>query len=134
MGKFGVAGTRTKRVFNTLVEVKVSSGEHLHFFIRAQGAAPIFSLACTHKTLWSEKTFGPPAANYERVWPLTPLEVDSQDDEYVFKVSFFAASKYTLRLERHDATHQVLEVVNDIDYESTHHADQFREFLTVISE
>lgn len=133
MGSFGVAGKRTKRTFNTLVEVDLSSNEHLHYFITVKGAAPSFSLSCEHKTLWSEKSFGPPAMNYERVWPKAAFELDSADDEYVFKVSFFAAVKYTLRLERHNATHQLLEMVDDIDYESTHHSDQFREFLTVIT-
>lgn len=131
MGSFGVAGTRTKRVFNTLLRVNLTGGEHLHYFITAKGAAPIFNLSCEHKTLWSEQNFGPPAMNYERVWPLTPTEADSNQDEYVFMMSFFAATKYTLRIERHDAAHQVLAVVEDIDYESNVHSDKFREFFLI---
>lgn len=131
MGSFGVAGTRTKRVFNTLLRVNLTGGEHLHYFITAEGATPIFNLSCEHKTLWSEQSLGPPAMNYERVWPKTPLEADSDRDEYVFMMSFFAATKYTLRIERHDAGHQVLAVVQDIDYESNDHSDRFREFYTI---
>lgn len=131
MGSFGVAGTRTKRVFNTLLRVNLTGGEHLHYFIKAQGAAPMFNLSCEHKTLWSEQSFGPPAMNYERVWPRTPVEADSNQDEYVFMMSFFAATKYTLRIERHDANHQALAVVEDIDYESNVHSDKFREFFLI---
>jgi hypothetical protein len=131
MGSFGNAGTRTKRVFKTFVPVNLSSGEHLHYFITAKGATPIFSLACQHKTLWSEQTFGPPAMNYERVWPLIPAEADAKRDEYVFIVSFAAATKYTLRVELHNSSHQNLDVMEDIDYESTDHSDQFREFFTI---
>ena len=131
MGTFGNAGTRTKRVFKTLVKVNQSANEHLHYKITVQGATPLFSLSCEHKTLWSAQSLGPPAQQYERIWPFTATEVDANDDEYVFIVSFFAALKYTLRLERHDANHNVLEVVEDIDYESSSHADKFREFFTV---
>jgi len=131
MGSFGNAGTRTKRVFKTLVPVNLSGNEHLHYFITAKGATPIFSLACQHKTLWSEQTFGAPAMNYDRVWPLNPGEADAKRDEYVFLISFAAALKYTFRLERHSAGHQVLEVMEDIDYESSDHSDVFREFFTV---
>lgn len=131
MGSFGAAGTRTKRVFNTLLRVNLTANEHLHYFITARGAAPIFNLSCEHKTLWSEQSFGPPAMNYERVWPGTPFEADSNQDEYVFMMSFFAATKYTLRIERHDASHQVLAVVEDIDYESNVHSDKFREFFLI---
>lgn len=131
MGSFGNAGTRTKRVFKTFVPVKLSANEHLHYFVTAMGATPIFSLACQHKTLWSEQTFGAPAMNYDRVWPFNTGEADATRDEYAFIVSFAAATKYTLRLERHDASHQLLEVMEDIDYESNDHSDQFREFYTV---
>lgn len=131
MGKFGIAGTRTKRVFSPVLRVNLSGGEHLHYFITAKGAAPIFNLSCEHKTLWSAESFGPPAMNYDRVWPRTPMEADSDHDEYVFMMSFFATTNYTLRIERHDAGHTVLAVVEDIDYESTNHSDKFREFFTV---
>jgi len=134
MGSFGNAGTRTKRVFKTFVQVNVSANEHLHYFITVLGATPLFSLSCEHKTLWSAQNLGPPAMNYDRIWPLLPTEADSNDDEYVFMVLFFAATKYTLRLERHDANHQVLEVVEDIDYESNFHGDKFREFFTVTTQ
>jgi hypothetical protein len=131
MGSFGNAGKRTKRVFKTFVPVNLSANEHLHYFIIAKGASPSFSLSCQHKTLWSEQTFGPPAMNYERVWPANPGEADAVRDEYVFLLSFTAATNYTLRIERHDAVHRTLEVMEDIDYESTDHSDVFREFFTV---
>lgn len=69
--------------------------------------------------------------NYERVWPANPGEADATRDEYVFLLSFTAATNYTLLVERHDANHRVLEVMEDIDYESTDHSDVFREFFTV---
>lgn len=131
MGSFGNAGTRTKRVFKTLVPVNLSANEHLHYFITAKGANPIFSLACEHKTLWSEQSFGPSTMNYDRVWPFKTTEADAKLDEYAFIISFAAATKYTFRVERHNVGHQTLDVMEDIDYESSDHSDQFREFFTV---
>jgi hypothetical protein len=135
MGSFGNAGTRTKRVFKTLVPVNLSKNEHLHYFITVKGANPIFSLSCEHKTLWSNKTFGLPAMQYQRIWPFDPGEADNSLDQYSFSISFTAATKYTFRLERHNAAHEMVngkdDLMEDIDYESNDHSDQFMEFFTV---
>lgn len=130
MGSFGNAGTRTKRVSLGIVEVATKT-EHLHYFIEAKGAIPIFNLSCEHRTLWSEKDFGPPVMNYERTWPLTAAEVDAPEEDYGVSFSFFAATDYTLRVERHHASHKVLTVVKDIDYSSTDSRDSFIEGFRV---
>jgi len=130
MGNFGNAGTRTVRVSLGFVQVN-SNSEHLHYFIQARGATPIFNLSCEHRTLWSEQDFGPPAPNYDRVWPLTPGEVDAAEDEYGVSFSFFAATDYSLRVERHDANHKVLQMVKDIDYTSSDSQDIYVESFRV---
>lgn len=133
MGSFGNAGKRTVRTSKDGVGVSLTNGEHLNYKLTALGAVPVFNLSCEHRTLFSETDFGPPKMNYEREWPKAPSEKDSDDDVYVFSLSFFKATKYTLVVERHDATHKVLEVLKDIDYESDDPADAFRETLRVFS-
>lgn len=138
MADFGVNGTRTVTVSLNAVRVKLSDPqkrEHLHYVIEAGGGTPIFNLSCKHRTHWSEATFGPPAARYERIWPLAPGDVDDQNDDeddiYVVSFSFLHALNYRLLVERHDANHQVLQVVKDIRYASDNPSDRYREFFTV---
>ncbi|HYG11312.1 MAG TPA: hypothetical protein VD835_15295 [Pyrinomonadaceae bacterium] len=138
MADFGNDGTRTVTVSENAVEVMLSDPqkkEHLHYFITAAGGTPIFNLSCRHTTLWTEETFGSPAMNYERVWPLTPGEVDDQndpvDDVYVVSFSFLHVNQYTLVVERHDAKHKVLETIKRIKYTSNNPSDKFSEFFTV---
>jgi hypothetical protein len=130
MGSFGNAGIRTVKTSLGFVKVDLNS-EHLHYFIKAKGATPIFNLSCKHRTLWSERDFGPPAMNYERVWPKEAGEVDAPEDEYSVSISFFAATDYSLRVERHDSAHEVLELVKDVDYTSTDSQDLFVEAFRV---
>lgn len=138
MADFGNNGTRNVTVSETAVRVKLSDPqkkEHLHYFITAQGGTPIFNLSCKHRTHWSEATFGPPAMNYERVWPFAAGDVDDQndgeDDIYVVSFSFLHVLNYRLVVERHDSNHQVLEVIKHIEYASNVPSDKFREFFTV---
>jgi hypothetical protein len=139
MADFGNDGTRTVTVSENAVEVKLSdplNKEHLHYFITANGGTPIFTLSCRHREiLWSQDTFGPPAMNYQRVWPFTPSEVDDRtdpvDDVYVMSFSFLHANKYTLVVERHDAQHKVLETIKRVSYTSDDPSDKFSEFFTV---
>lgn len=133
MGSFGNAGTRTVRTSQDGVQVNLTDGEHLNYKLTALGAVPVFNLSCEHRTLFSETDFGAPRMNYEREWPKTPSEKDSDDDVYVFSLSFFKATNYTLVVERHDKNHKVLEVLKDIDYASNDPGDAFREPLRVFS-
>lgn len=133
MGSFGNAGKRTVRVSKDGVGVSLTNGEHLNYKLTALGAVPVFNLSCEHRTLFSETDFGPPKMNYEREWPQAPAEKDSDDDVYVFSISFLKATKYTLVVARHDKDHKVLEVLKDIDYQSNDPADAFREPLRVFS-
>jgi hypothetical protein len=138
MADFGNAGIRNVTVSENAVRVKLSdplNREHLHYFITARGGTPIFNLSCRHTTHWTQETFGPPAMNYDRIWPLTPDEVDDQadpvDDVYVVSFSFLHATEYTLVVQRHNSTHGVLETIKRITYTSSDPSDTFSEFFTV---
>ena len=102
--------------------VRVNKGQHLHYFITAQGAQPVFSLSCRHKTHFNAGDLGPPKKNYEVVWPRTSAdEEEGQDGEaYAFSMSFVAALKYTLKVELHDSSHKRAGngLILDIDFES----------------
>ena len=107
---------RTIRVTRGLVTL--SEGQHLHYFVTVEGARPVFSLACTHKTHFDAASLGAPQKNYEVIWERT--SADSNDDDYTFAMSFIAALKYTLRVVVPDADHNVVGdgVIVDADYES----------------
>src|SRR5438046_2592953 len=59
--------TRTIRVSRG--RVRVNEGQHLHYFVTAKGARPVFSLSCTHKTHFDAAGLGPPKQDYEVIWP-----------------------------------------------------------------
>lgn len=113
---------RTLRV--TRGRVRVNDGQHLHYFVTVEGETPVFSLSCTHKTHFSADKLGPPKKNYEVIWPRSEADEDpGQDGEnYTFSMSFADAVKYTLRVELHDAGHNLVGgndgIVVDADYES----------------
>lgn len=102
--------------------VRVNKGQHLHYSITAQGAQPVFSLACRHKVHFTAGDLGPPKKNYEVVWPRTSADEEAgQDGEaYAFSMSFVAALKYTLKVELHDGSHKRVGagLIIDADYES----------------
>jgi len=110
---------KTRRV---LRNVHMKEGQHLHYFITAEGSTPVFSLSCRHKTHFSADDLGPPQKNYEFIWPITSADEEPGDDgeSYAFSMAFAAALKYTLRVELHDANHNQMEpgVIVDADYES----------------
>jgi|ERR1041385_2205989 hypothetical protein len=107
---------RTIRVTRGLVTV--NEGQHLHYSVTVEGATPVFSLSCKHKTHFDAASLGAPRKDYEVIWERT--SADSNDDDYTFAMSFIAALKYTLRVVVHDASHQVVGdgVIVDADYES----------------
>ena len=111
---------RTIRV--TRGRVRVNEGQHLHYFVTAQGSKPVFSLSCTHHTHFDAAGLGPPKQNYEVIWQRDSADEGPNDDgeDYSFAMSFIAILKYTLRVEVHDAAHNLVGdgVVVDADYES----------------
>jgi len=112
--------TRTIRIQRG--RVRVNDGQHLHYFVTVEGAAPVFSLSCKHKTHFNAMSLGPPKKHYEVVWPKSAADEEpSQDGEaYAFSMSFAAALKYTLVVELHDNNHNRVGdgVIVDADYES----------------
>lgn len=112
--------TRTIRVSRG--RVRVNEGQHLHYFVSAKGARPVFSLSCTHKTHFDAAGLGPPKQDYEVIWPRGSADEGPNDDgdEYAFAMSFIGALKYTLRVELHDAGHTIVGdgIIVDGDYES----------------
>jgi len=112
--------TRTVRVNRG--QVRVGPNQHLHYFIRVEGATPVFSLTCTHKVHFEASDFGPPRQNYDIVWNRSDADEGPGDDgdTYGFSMAFIAALKYTLLVELHDAEHNQVGagVIVDADYES----------------
>ena len=121
--KESAASSTCKRTIRVqLGTVRVNAGQHLHYFVTVQGAQPVFSLSCRHKTHFNAGDLGPPKKNYEVVWPRSAADEEpAQDGEaYAFSMSFVAALKYTLRLELHDGSHKRVGagLIVDADYES----------------
>jgi hypothetical protein len=135
-----MAVKRTKRTSRGSARVKTSDrSEHLHYFITVSGSRGIFTLSCEHRDfVWRSSDFGPPKKNYDIVWPRTAADEDGSDDGYTFSMAFAAALKYTLRIEHHDSSHNLVKsslvptgVMKDIDYESEEAEEDFFEGYTV---
>ena len=57
------SGTCKRTIRVHLGTVRVNEGQHLHYFVTAEGAQPVFSLSCRHKTHFSAADLGPPKKN-----------------------------------------------------------------------
>ena len=127
---FGNAGTLTTRVDKSAVLLNFKDGERLRYRLKAEGAAPIFTLANTHRILWRSGDPSP-ASGYERVWPKDESEIDANVEMLSFSVSFVAATKFTLTVERIDKSGNVIEVVKNKDYQSTDASDNYSDALRI---
>ncbi|MDQ2975563.1 MAG: hypothetical protein M3R69_09155 [Acidobacteriota bacterium] len=113
---------RTLRV--TRGRVRVREGQHLHYVVTVDGSRPVFSVSCLHKTHFEASRLGPPKKQYEMIWERSDADAGPGDDgdDYSFAMSFIAALKYTVRVELHDADHNLVGeedgIVLDADYES----------------
>lgn len=133
MPDFGVAGKLTIREFDGAVKVRVSQGEYLFFRLTVQGTMPIFTFACQHKARISEHEFPDhPKKVYEWVWSKNGDESDLKNDVYAITMSFIAATKYTLLVEHRNADDTLIDLLKDIDYESTNPTDNFTETLRIL--
>ncbi len=134
MADFGVAGKLTIREYNGAVKVKVSQGEYLYFKLTVKGAEPIFTFACKHKARLSEHEIpGHPKKVYEWNWSKGQDDSDQPMDMYALGMSFITAVRYTLLVEHRDKNDVLIDLLKDIDYESSHSADNYTETLRVLT-
>lgn len=103
-------------------QVRVAPNQHLHYFVRVEGATPTFTVTCMHKVHFRASDFGPPRQDYDFVWPASAADEEPNDDgdNYAFSVGFIAALKYSLRVELHDEDHNMVGagLIVDADFES----------------
>lgn len=133
MPDFGVAGKLTIREFDGAVKVRVSQGEYLFFRLTVKGAEPIFTFACQHKARVSEHEFpGHPKKVYEWTWSKNGDESDLKNDVYAITMSFITAIRYTLVVEHRNADDTLIDLLKDIDYESTNPTDNYTETLRIL--
>ncbi|HKG20457.1 MAG TPA: hypothetical protein VKC34_01045 [Blastocatellia bacterium] len=135
---FGKKGKRTARADENAVEVNATAGEHLSFDLTVKGATAIFTFACMHKSHLQASSFpGFPAIDkFTWDWGKKPADFQHTsvllaEDEYLVRMSFLPAIKYTLVVEQRDKDGNTLKVLKDIDYESQDPTDRFGELLTV---
>lgn len=134
MPDFGIAGKLTIREYDGAVKVRVSQGEYLYFRLTVQGAESIFTFACKHKARLSEHQFaGHPKKVYEWTWSKGQNESDFPMDMYALGMSFMTAIRYTLWVEHRDNSDAMIDLLKDIDYESTHATDNYTETLRVLT-
>lgn len=115
----------------TVGGVQLNATQHIHYFLQAKGATPIFNHACKHGVLLNEKSFaGHPKMNYEWVLQrsagdpvsglgpdVVAINMDADDEEHGIAMSYFMAESYTLRIEHHDSKHVKIQTLSDIDYQ-----------------
>ena len=115
----------------TVGGVQVKATQHLHYFLHAKGAVPVFNHACKHHVLLRETGFGRhPKMDYEWVLQrsaadpvsglgpeVVAISMDADEDDHGVAMSYLTAEEYTLRIEHHDSTHKIILVLSDVDYE-----------------
>lgn len=69
--------------------------------------------------------------SYEWNWLKNPGEGDASQDIYGMQLSFVSATKYTLRIEHRNSKDGLIQLLQDIDYESQDPKDWFQEPLEV---
>jgi len=132
MGHFGKAGKRTARVAMDTVMIHPTVGEYLYYKVIARGAEALFTFASAHQLLRAANQFpGHPMESYEWKWLKNPGEGDASPDIYGMQFSFVPAIKYTLRIEHRNAEDAVIQLLQDIDYESQDPKDWYQEALEV---
>jgi hypothetical protein len=132
MGNFGKAGKRTARTDIDTVLVHFAAHEYLYYKVIAKGAEAVFTFACAHRLLKAANQFpGHPMETYAWKWFKNPGEGDASQDIYGMQFSFLPAIKYTLRIEHRDAKDALIQLLQDIDYESQDPTDWYQEALEV---
>jgi hypothetical protein len=115
----------------TVGGVTVKATQHVHYFLQAKGAVPVFNQACKHGVLLNQDGFEVPRKmNYEWVLQRSPAEpvsglgpdvpaisMDADDEDHGIAMSYFTAESYTLRVEHHDSNHTKILTLSDVDYE-----------------
>jgi hypothetical protein len=135
---FGTKGKRTARADANAVEVNATAGEYLSFDLAVRGASALFTFSCLHKLHMNQSSFQgfPSVDRFTWNWGKRASDFQHGDvllaeDEYLVRMSFVPAIKYTLVVERRNRDGDTLEVLKDIDYESQDPTDRFGELLTV---
>lgn len=98
--------------------LSLAANEHVHYFLTARGAQPLFNLACEHrKDIVRESQFPDhPKKDYD--WVLSRGTLDAADDNYTVAMGYLVALEYTLRIEHHLQDHSRKELISDKDYAS----------------
>jgi len=126
----------------TVGGAQVNANQHIHYFLHASGAKPVFNHACQHqdKPLLNERSFADhPKADYEWVLrrsaaepvpglghDVLAIDMDADQDNDAVSMSYIAVDEYTLRVELHDQNHHNARMLSDIDYER----DEVGDFVT----
>jgi hypothetical protein len=124
---FGKAGTRTARINRPLA--RMSADDLLVYTVTVEGAAATFGFGCRHRQILSADTLdgGQPTGQYQ--WEYEP---DDPDDALALLLSFVAAVKYTVQIDRISRAGALLEIARDADYASQDPTDRFTDKLAVI--
>ncbi len=122
----------TPRVRKGAVNLHNSSGEFLAYTVKAQGANPSFAQACQHREIQRSDQFpGHPKQDYS--WTVKQFDAaPNTPDTYTVSFLFVAAIKYTLKIEQLDSRNTVIDVLQDIDFESSDPHDRHHEPLLVV--
>lgn len=111
------------------------AGEFLIYKLTALGSTPMFTLADDRdRTIMTSEGL-PPQMNYQRKWPESPEDdpVPAESDHAMIGLMPLI-TKYTYKVEVHNADNSLKSVVINSDYERIQPfsaLDQFRRTLTV---
>jgi hypothetical protein len=130
-----VADTASNRVEKGPIELpavslKVSEGEHLHYWVKAEGAGAQFTFANTHQVIATEKVSAGPI--YEWEWPRA-TDVVEPENTLGFSMNFVSATKYKLVIEKHDRQHHTQDVLLSTYFISDNPNASYTQLLNVLT-
>jgi hypothetical protein len=114
------------------VNLRNSAGEFLAYAVKAAGAIPTFTLACQDRVIkQSDQFLGHPKQDY--LWTVTQFDsAPNTPDTHTMSFMFVAATKYTLQIEQRDSTNTLIDILQDLDFESSDPNDRHHEPLMVV--
>jgi hypothetical protein len=129
--------TKTARKESAAVFVDVSGGEYLLYRLVVKGVKPIFTLVDSDVNALLLSSKDNPVSTlpltYERKWPLPSDSLEAVTDHPLGMQFLAAPITYTYVVEHHLANSSV-DVIDDIDFNSTTPADWYFQGLGVTTD
>ena len=109
-----------------LKRTDLRNGEYLLYRLKVWGDRGVFTLADNEKKILMKDTdFPAPQQEFFCIWPKKKNEIEGEKDLlHTLSLSFVTANKYNFSVQHHKTDGSQIELLEDIDFESTDAKDE----------